>query len=184
MFMFIDHTNMKMDVSQQTNLILQNHWIMPRSFLVKSKKSYNVHRPIDTEQSQQKLPDPAPKTSKWLYYISVILNWYWNIYFIFNLTFKFTCVHMTLSSWDEYVIKMLLVFVSFILILQIFEEISDEWVDVLSMSDWCLLMLHPQADCNLILRAVSQNLNRCLLKTALWALYVLYSVEICKLSSG
>ncbi|KTG46481.1 hypothetical protein cypCar_00004131 [Cyprinus carpio] len=35
---------------------------MPRSFLVKSKKSHNVHRPIDTEQSQQKLPDPSSKT--------------------------------------------------------------------------------------------------------------------------
>lgn len=43
---------------------------MPRSFLVKSKKSYNVHRPIDTEQSEQKLPDPAPKTSMALLYFS------------------------------------------------------------------------------------------------------------------
>jgi len=49
---------------------------MPRSFLVKSKKSYNVHRPIDTEQSEQKVPDPAPKTSKWHYYISEMLNLY------------------------------------------------------------------------------------------------------------
>ncbi|XP_065100361.1 zinc finger protein Gfi-1b isoform X2 [Paramisgurnus dabryanus] len=38
---------------------------MPRSFLVKSKKcsSYNVHRPIDTEQiEQKKLSDTGPKT--------------------------------------------------------------------------------------------------------------------------
>ncbi|KTF97460.1 hypothetical protein cypCar_00031487 [Cyprinus carpio] len=35
---------------------------MPRSFLVKSKKTHNVHRPIDTKQSEQKLPDPTPKT--------------------------------------------------------------------------------------------------------------------------
>jgi len=66
---------MKMEVSQYTNLILQKKK-MPRSFLVKSKKSYNVHRPIDTEQSEQKVPDPAPKTSKWHYYISEMLNLY------------------------------------------------------------------------------------------------------------
>ncbi|KAA0719942.1 Zinc finger protein [Triplophysa tibetana] len=38
---------------------------MPRSFLVKSKKcsSYNVHRPFETEQREQKkLPESAPKT--------------------------------------------------------------------------------------------------------------------------
>jgi len=68
---------MKMEVSQYTNLILQKKK-MPRSFLVKSKKSYNVHRPIDTEQSEQKVPDPAPKTSKWHSYISEMLNLYWN----------------------------------------------------------------------------------------------------------
>lgn len=59
-------TDMKMKVSVNKSQFYRI--IMPRSFLVKSKKSHNVHRPIDTEQTEQKLPDPTPKTSKCHYF--------------------------------------------------------------------------------------------------------------------